>query len=83
MLHPLFPLPGYPDDQHGEFLNSWMAYLDFMEFPNLIKSYTTIGNGGLLKKEYTTRENHTLIKDIKYLIYNTQLNFLEDTPNQI
>ena len=29
VLHTLFPLPGYLDDQHSEFLQSWMAYLDF------------------------------------------------------
>ena len=32
VLCTLFPLLGYPDDQHGEFLKSWMAYLDFAEF---------------------------------------------------
>ena len=37
VLCTLFPLLGYPDDQHGEFLKSLMAYLDFAEFPNLIE----------------------------------------------
>ena len=34
LLDTLFPLPGYLDDQRGKFLESWMAYLDFEEFPN-------------------------------------------------
>ena len=41
VLSTLFPLLGYLDDQCSEFLESWMAYLDFGEFPDLIKSYTT------------------------------------------
>ena len=45
VLDTLFPLLGYLDDQHSEFLTSWMAYLDFKEFPFLIEYYTTIGNG--------------------------------------
>ena len=54
--------PGVPpEDQHDEFLKSWMDYLDFKEFPNLIEYYTTIGNGTLLKEEYTT------IKDCELL----------------
>ena len=73
-LSTLFPLLSYLDDQSGEFLKSWMAYLDFEEFPNLIEYYTTTGNGTLLKKEYTTIENHTLLKDID--------NFMS-SPNQI
>ena len=60
-----------------------MAHLDFMEFPDLIKYYTPIGNGTLLKEECNTIENHTLLKDMSYLIYLTQPYFLEDTPNQI
>ena len=56
MLHTLFTLPGNLDDQCGEFHESWMAYLDFMKFPDLIEYYTTIGNGTLLKEEYTTME---------------------------
>ena len=83
MLCTLFPLLGYPDDQNREFLESWMAYLDFKEFPDLIKYYTTIGNGTLLKEEYNTIENHALLKDIKDSMYLTQPCFLEDTPNQI
>ena len=31
MLHTLFPLPGYLDDQHGEFLKIWMDYHGFRE----------------------------------------------------
>ena len=42
-----------------------------MEFPNLIKYYSTIGNGTLLKEEYTTMENCTLFKDINILLYHT------------
>ena len=68
--------------QHGEFLELWMAYLDFEEFPNLIKYYTTIINGTILKEKYTTMENHTLLKDIDDFMYLTQPNFMEDTPNQ-
>ena len=82
VLSTLFPLPGYLDDQCSEFLESWIAYLDLGEFPNLIKYYSTIGNGTLFK-EYTTIENHTLLKNIDNLMYPTQLNFSEDTPNQI
>ena len=60
-----------------------MAYHGFREFPNLIEYHTIIGNGTLLKEEYTTMENCTLLKDLDNLMYFTQLNFLEDTPNQI
>ena len=83
VLHTLFLLLGYPDDQYGEFLELWMAYHGFGEFPNLIEYYNTIGNDTLLKEEYTSIENCTLLKDIDNLMYLTQLNFLEDTPNQI
>ena len=48
-----------------------MAYLDFMEFPDLIEYYTTIGNGTLLKEGYTATENYTLLKDIKDSMYLT------------
>ena len=48
-----------------------MAYFDFVEFPDLIKYYNTIGNGTLLKEEHNTIENHTLLKDIDYLMYHT------------
>ena len=51
VLSTLCPLLGYPDDQHREFLKSWMAYLEFGEFPNLIKYYTTIDTGTLLKED--------------------------------
>ena len=59
VLSTLFPLLGYLDHQYGEFLKSWMAYLDFEEFPDLIEYYNTIGNGTLLKEEYTTMDNWT------------------------
>ena len=49
VLHTLFPLQGYLDDHHGEFLKSGMV---FVEFPDLIEYYTTM-------------ENCTLFKDIK------------------
>ena len=83
VLSTLSSLLGYLDDQCSELLKSWMACLDFAEFPDLLEHYTTIGNGKLLKKEYTTIENHTLLEDIDKLMYLTQLNSLEDTPNQI
>ena len=83
VLCTLFPLLGYLDNQCGKFLESWMAYLDFMELPNIIEYYTTIGNGTLLKEEYNTTEIHTLLKDIANLMYYAQPNFSEDTPNQI
>ena len=83
VFHTLFPLPGYLDDQCSVFLRSWMAYLDFVEFPNLIKYYTTTVNGTLLKEEYTTIENSTRLKDINKFMYLSLLNFLEATPNKI
>ena len=79
----MFPLLGHLEDQHGEFLKSWMAYLDFEEFPNLIKYYATIGNDTLFKEEYTTIKECTLIKDIKDFMHLTQLYFLDNTPNKI
>ena len=69
VLSSLFPLPGYLDDQHGEFCESWMVYLEFEKFPNLIKYYTTIGNGTLLKEEYKTIKECTLLKGIKNFVY--------------
>ena len=84
VLGTLFPLPVHlVDNQHGEFLESWMAYQEFDEFPNLIEYYTTIGNGTLLKEEYTTIKESTLLKDIEHFLYLTQLYFSNDTPNQI
>ena len=56
MLHTLFPIPDYLDNQCGEFLELWMACLDFWEFPDLIKYYTTIEKGTLLNEEYTNIE---------------------------
>ena len=82
VLSTLLPLLHYLDNQCGEFLKSWMAYLDFEEFPNLIKYYTTIGNCTLLKKEYTAIENCTLLTEIENSMYLTQLYFLEDTPTK-
>ena len=37
VLTTMFPLPGHLEDQCSEFLESWMAYLDFEEFPDLIE----------------------------------------------
>ena len=42
VLSTLFPLPVHLDDQCSEFLKSWMAYLEFDRFPDLIECYTTI-----------------------------------------
>ena len=64
-----FPLPVHLDDQHGEFLESWMAYLESYEFPNLIEYYTTIDNCTLLEEEYNTIKEYTLLKDIKLTFY--------------
>ena len=64
-------------------VNFCMVSLDFIEFPDLIEYYTTIGTSTILKEEYNTIEYCTLLKDISNLMYHTQLNFLEDTPNQI
>ena len=50
VLSTLFPLPVHLDDQHSEFIKSWMAYQEFNEFPDLIEYYTTIGNSTLLKE---------------------------------
>ena len=83
VLGTLFPLPVHLDDQRGEFLESWMAYQEFDEFPDLIEYYTTIGNGTLLKEEYTTIKESTLLKDIEHFLYLTQSYFSDDTPNQI
>ena len=71
MFCTLFPLPGYLDDQCGEFIKLWMTNHGFQEFPKLIEYYTTIGNHTLLKEEYITIENHKLLKDIDNLMYLT------------
>ena len=42
VLSTLFPLPVHQDDQCGEFRESWMAYQEFNEFPDLIEYYITI-----------------------------------------
>ena len=83
VLTTMFPLPGHLEDQHSEFLESWMAYLEFDEFPDLIKYYTSIGNGTLLNQKYTTIKEGTLLKDIEHFMYLTQSYFLNNTPNQI
>ena len=51
VLSTLLPLPVHLDDQHSEYLKSWMAFQEFDKFPNLIEYYTAIGNGTLLKEE--------------------------------
>ena len=71
VLHTLFPLLVHLDKQHGEFLKSWMAYLELDEFPNLIRCYTTIGNGTILKEKYTAIKECRLLKDIKHFMYLT------------
>ena len=83
VLSTLFPLPVDQDDQCGEFCESWMAYQEFDEFLDLIKYYTTIGNGTLLKEEYTTIKECTLLNDIEHFLYLAQSYFLDNTPNQI
>ena len=75
VLSTLFPLLVHLDDQRSEFLKSWMAYLEFNKFPNLIEYYTTIGNGILLKEEYTAIKQCTLLKDIEHFMYLTQSYF--------
>ena len=57
-----------------------MAYLDFTEFPDLLKYYTAIGSGTPINEEYTTFDSCTLLNDIKTFMY---LKFSEDTLNQI
>ena len=83
VLNTLFPLPVHLDNQCGEFLESWMAYLEFDKFPDLIEYYTTIGNGTILKEEYTTIKECTLLQDMEHFMYLTQSYFSDDTPNQI
>ena len=83
VLSTLFPLLVHLDDQCGEFLESWMAYLEFNEFPDLIKYYTTIGTGTLLKEKYTTIKECALLEDIDHFMYHTQSYFLKNTSNQI
>ena len=82
VLSTLFPLLVHLDDQHDEFLESWMAYLEFNEFPDLIKYYTTIGIGTLLKEKCTTIKECTLLEDIDHFMYLTQSYFLDNTSNQ-
>ena len=40
VLTTMFPLLGHLEDQCSEFLESWMAYLEFKEFPDI--SNTTL-----------------------------------------
>ena len=60
-----------------------MAYLEFEEFPDLIKYYATIVNGTLLRKKYNTIKECTLLKDIEHFMYLTQPYFSDNTPYQI
>ena len=60
-----------------------MAYLEFDEFPDLIKYYTTFGIGTLLKEDYATIKECTVLKDIEHFMYLTQSYFSHNTPNQI
>ena len=83
VLGTIFQLLVHLDDQCSEFLKSWMAYREFDKFPNLIEYYTTIGNGTILKEEYTTIKECTLLKDIEHFLYLTLSYFLDETPNQI
>ena len=60
-----------------------MAYQEFDKFPDLIEYYTTIVNGTLVKEEYTTIKEFTLLKDIEHFLYLTQSYFSDVTPNKI
>ena len=82
VLSTLFPLPVHLDNQCGEFLESWIACLEFNKFPDLIEYYTTNRNGTLLKEECTTIKECTLLNNIEHFLYLTQSYFLDDTPNQ-
>ena len=82
VLSTLFPLPVHLDNQCSEFLKSWMAYQGFNEFPNLIEYYTTIGTRTLLKEEYNTIKECTLLKDITHFLYLTQSYFSDNTPTK-
>ena len=74
VLSTQFPLLVHLDDQCSEFLKSWMAYLEFNEFPGFIEYYTTIGNGTLLRKSTLQSKN------VQYLRI---LNTLCKLPNHI
>ena len=51
VLGTLFPFPVHlVDDQHSEFLESWMAYQEFDKFPDLIEYYTTMEMVHYLRK---------------------------------
>ena len=60
-----------------------MAYQEFGEFPDLIEYYATIRKGTLLKEEYTTIKECTLVLNIKHFLNLTQSYFSDNTPNQI
>ena len=60
-----------------------MASQEVDEFPDLIEYYTTIGSSTILKEEYTTFKEYTLLKDIEHFLFLTQSYFLDDTHNQI
>ena len=60
-----------------------MAYQEFDKFPDLIEYYTTIVNDTLVKEEYTTIKECTLLKDIEHFLYLTQSYFSDVTPNKI
>ena len=85
VLHTRFPLPGYLDDQHSEFLKLWLGYHGFRELLNLIEYYNTIINCTILKDEYNTIKivHYLWTLTYDYLVYITQPKFREDTPNQI
>ena len=82
VLTTMFPLRGHLEDQCGEFLESWMAYLEFNKFSDLVEYYTTIGNSTLLKHKYTTVKECTLLQDIKHFMCLTQSYFSDNTPTK-
>ena len=83
VLTTMFPLSGHVEYQCSEFLESWMAYIEFDEFHDLIKYYTTIGNGTLCKEKYTTLKECTLLDIVEHFMYLTQAYFSDNTPNEI
>ena len=58
-----------------------MAYLEYDKFPDLMEYYATILNGTLLKEEYTTIKECTLLKEIEHFMYLTQSYFSDNTPD--
>ena len=77
VLGTLFPLPVHLGNQCGD--SSSLGWL----IKNSMNFHTSIGNGTLLKEEYTTIKECTLLKDIKHFLYLTKSYFSDDTPNQI